>query len=345
MSKNLLNDIKNNFLATGVGSLPHSDARASVDLVFKVFDSHIPFWPQLPRRSFCENMYAQFCERLPGFKVDENSKSVWVDTKSPSYIDELEDCFNKIQAFDVDYFGISRGFAEGLYIFSQRLKGMNREGWAKAQVIGPLSLGLSLTDENKKPIIFNAELSELLPHFLALKAAWVARQIKANAGSKAIIFIDEPYFVAVGTSQCSLPRESIIEKINHVVGAIHDNGALAGIHCCGNTDWEMVMETNIDILNFDAYGYLDKLLMYEAPLASFLKRGGIPAIGIVPTDEDALVPGLAENLFDVLRKKPFLLKNGALITTSCGCNGLSQDAALSAQRLCVELAERLKKEF
>jgi len=346
MTNSLLSDIKGNFLATGVGSLPYGDALGALDFVFDVLGSHIPFWPQLPRRAFSENMYVQFCEKFPGFMLDEATKSVWVDTVSESYVAQLEDCFNKTQSADVDYFAVSREYAEGLHIFSQRLSGLNWQGWAKAQVIGPISLGLSLSDENKNPIIFNAELSDLLPHFLAMKASWVIRRLRAHSGAKVIIFVDEPYLVAVGTSQCSLPREVIIEKINHVVRVIHDNGALAGIHCCGNTDWEMVMETDVDILNFDAFGYLDKLLLYEKPLSSFLKRGGIPAVGIVPTSEEALLaPGLAGKLFDILRKCPGLLKNGALITTSCGCNGLSQGSTRMAHRLCAELAEKLRLEF
>jgi len=39
------------------------------------------------------------------------------------------------------------------------------------------------------------------------------------------------------------------------------------------------------------------------------------------------------------------LKNGALITTSCGCSGLSEELSQKAHGLCVELAERLRREF
>lgn len=340
-----LGDIRGHFLATGVGSLPQTEALSAVDFVFETLGFHVPFWPQLPKRTFFENMYVQFCENLPGFRVDASSRSVWVDTAGASYVSELEDCFNKTQAAAVDFFAISRPYAEGLFLFSQRLMGLNWQGWVKAQVIGPLSLGLSLLDEKQNPILYNAELSELLPLFLALKTAWIIRQIKVHAKTKIIIFIDEPYLVAIGTSSCSLPRAVMIEKINQLVRVIHDNGALAGIHCCGNTDWEMVMATGIDILNFDAFGYLDKILLYEGALASFLKRGGIPAIGIVPTNEEALIPGAAEGLFETLKRNHRLLGNGALITTSCGCSGLSLEASRLAHTMCVELAERLRGKF
>lgn len=341
----LLNEFKGNFLATGVGSLPHADARQALDLVFDCFGFHVPFWPQLPRRSFLENMYVQFGGAFPGLKIDEASKSVWVDTQDASYLAQLEECFNKTQAADVDHFAINRSCAEGLHLFASRLKGMSWQGWAKAQVIGPLSLGLTLLDENKSPILYNAELSELLPVFLSLKAAWLIRTLRVHAKTKVIIFIDEPYLVAVGTSAMSLARVDIIEKINQVVRLIHADGALAGIHCCGNTDWEMVLETDIDIVNFDAHGYLDRVLLYEKTFASFLKRGGIPAIGIIPTSEEALAPDIASRSAETLLRHPGLLKNGALITTSCGCNGLSEKSARFAHEACAEVAERLRAEF
>jgi len=306
-----LDDIKNNFTATGVGSLPFSNAGEALDLVFDTLDFHIPFWPQLPRRSFYENMYVQFSENFPGFKIDEVSKSVWVDTSSNDYIGQLEECFNKTQSADLDYFAVTKPYAEALHLFSHRLMGASWQGWVKAQVIGPLSLGLSLLDENKNPVIYNPELSELLPLFLSMKAAWIIRALKVHAKTKIIIFIDEPYLVAVGTSQCSLPKADIVDKINQVVRVIHESGALAGIHCCGNTDWELIMSSDIDILNFDAYGYLDKLVIYERALEAFLEKGSMPAIGIVTTNEDLLVPDFAGCAFDILKKHPRLLKNGA----------------------------------
>lgn len=332
-------------MATGVGSLPHTEAKAAVNLVFDTLSFHIPFWPQLPRRSFHENMYVQFCEKFPGICVDEKERTIFVNTQSPQYLAQMEEVFNKCQAVDVDYFAINRSAAEGLDLFSKRLMGLNWQGWVKAQIIGPLSLGLSLLDENKNPILYNAELGQLLPLFLSLKVSWLIEQLRVNTRTGIIIFIDEPYLVAIGTSQCSLPKPEIIDMINQVVRVIHDNGALAGLHCCGNTDWELVMATDIDILNFDAYGYLDKVFLYEGAVASFLKKGRIPAIGIVPNNEDLLKDGLSDQLLQILKQRPAFLKNGALITTSCGCSGLSQELALKACEVSVEVAERLKYEL
>lgn len=340
-----LKDLRGTFLATGVGSLPHQDALEAVDFVFKAFASHVPFWPQLPRRSFYENMYVQFCEGLPGISLDEAQKSIAIDTTAPAYLEQLEACFHKIQACDVDHFAVSRPYAEGLYFLTDKLMDLNWQGWVKAQLIGPLSLGLSLLDERRKPILYNAELDDLLPSFLGLKAAWIMQRLKVHARTKVIIFIDEPYLVAVGTSQCSLPRREIIGKINKLVGVIHEGGALAGLHCCGNTDWSLVMETDIDILNFDAYGYLDKLILYEEPLGKFLKEGRILAPGIVPNSEELLSADLKDRLLGALKEHKQIFENGVFITPSCGCSGLSVELAEKAHALCADLAETIKVEI
>ena len=340
-----LSDLKNSFLATGVGSMPGEDPVAALTLVFDELGDHIPFWPQLPQSSFLENMYVQFSEKFPGVVIDQVKKTIMVNTQGVAYAQELEECFNKTQADDVDYFSISKTYARGLYLMTQRMMALGGQGWVKAQIIGPFSFGLSLLDENKKPVLYNPELSEIIPLFLSLKVSWLIRQIKVHAKTKVIIFIDEPYLVAVGTDQNTLPREVIIDKINQVVRLIHDNGALAGIHCCGNTDWDLVFSTDIDILNFDAYGYFDKIALYEKSFLSFLKKGKIPAIGIVPTNDDILKEGIEEHLFGTLKKYGKFLAQGALVTPSCGLSGFSLENSRKALKMCARLAERLREGF
>ncbi|HZW35737.1 MAG: methionine synthase, partial [Deltaproteobacteria bacterium] len=57
------------FLATGVGSLPHTDPAKAVRLVLSSF-RYVPCWPQLPRRTFLESMYVQYAAGLPGASIE-----------------------------------------------------------------------------------------------------------------------------------------------------------------------------------------------------------------------------------------------------------------------------------
>ena len=54
-------------LATGIGSLPLTDAQMAVDLILRYVPG-APFWPQLPKCDRREGMIAQFSENLPGLK-------------------------------------------------------------------------------------------------------------------------------------------------------------------------------------------------------------------------------------------------------------------------------------
>ncbi|MBI5124339.1 MAG: hypothetical protein HZA72_02860, partial [Candidatus Omnitrophica bacterium] len=73
-------DMKFDFEATGIGSLPFKDPEKACRVVFENFKS-IPFWPQLPKRSYKEHMYCQFSEGMPGVVIDEARKSIYVDSK------------------------------------------------------------------------------------------------------------------------------------------------------------------------------------------------------------------------------------------------------------------------
>ena len=72
-------NIKDRFLATGIGSLPFKEEDKAIDFVLKNFEGHIAFWPQLPRRSFLESMHIQFSEGFPGRGIDIERKNISIN--------------------------------------------------------------------------------------------------------------------------------------------------------------------------------------------------------------------------------------------------------------------------
>ncbi|MFZ5641793.1 MAG: hypothetical protein ACOY4Q_14045, partial [Bacillota bacterium] len=58
--------LKGNCMTTAMGILPHTDYEKAMDLAFT---TDIPFWPQLPRVSFYEDMYVQITENFPGITI------------------------------------------------------------------------------------------------------------------------------------------------------------------------------------------------------------------------------------------------------------------------------------
>jgi hypothetical protein len=195
----------------------------------------------------------------------------------------------------------------------------------------------------------------MITKHLGMKAAWQVQQLRA-LGVPAIIFFDDPGLVGFGTSAyISISREMITAALTEVIQAAHGAGGLVGVHVCANADWSLLLESQADIISFDAYSYFDKFILFDTQLKSFLNAGGMLAWGIVPTGNpddinresvDSLYALWQEQLHAVERldvpKQKILAQS--FITPSCGTGALSLDHATRVLELTRDLSERIRNE-
>lgn len=328
------------FLPTGVGGLPFNEPKEACELVFDCLQKGIPFWPQLTKKNFKENMYVQYSQGLPGVAIDEPGQTIHINTSAQGYSGELEEAYEHYLADDLEFFAIGPDYAAGLYEFISRKPQIANHDIIKGQTIGPISFGLTVTDENKKAIVYNQEFRECMVKVLSSKTRWQIRKMKeVNPKARIVIFIDEPYLVSIGSSFFNIGQEQVINMLNEVIDGVHQEGAFAGIHCCGNTDWSIVLKTGIDILNFDACNYLETLFIYRQDLEKFINRSGIIAWGIVSNESQGALAGIK----DMRRRlKPYSeYLHPSLITPSCGLSALTPWRAKEVLSLCAGLAEDL----
>ena len=124
---------------------------------------------------------------------------------------------------------------------------------------------------------------------LALKSAWQVRFLK-ETGLPVIVFIDEPALAGLGSSSfISISQDDIAQDLAQVSDAIQQAGGLSGVHVCANTEWDLLLTSNIDILSFDAYSFFDRFITCRDNIHSFIGRGGILAWGIVPTSDKEII--------------------------------------------------------
>jgi methionine synthase II (cobalamin-independent) len=333
-----------NGLATAIGSMPHVEPREACSLVLKYL-SEIPAWPQLPKKSFLENMYVQFSEGFPGVMIEGDR--IWVD-RSQDLSQGLERLYSAYLENKTEYGATRAEYASGLHYFLKEAKGKAGKA-VKGQVTGPISFGLSVTDQNRRPLLYDEVLADAIAKHLRLKAAWQEAALRSIC-PQTIISIDEPYLSSLGSAFVSTSREQVVALLEEVLGGI---SSLKAIHCCGNTDWSVLLQTSIDILSFDAYNYGEALALYPAEVNSFLSRGGIIAWGIVPNDEQALNKETEASIGDRLEKTMELLsKKGVsydtivsryLITPSCGLGSISIKAATRALELTAAVSTDFRK--
>jgi methionine synthase II (cobalamin-independent) len=335
------------FQTTATGSFPHSDDLALSEWLAGNLD--IPCWPQLPRRDFRERMYIQYSTNLPAVKIDAANEKIYFDTRG-DLSDQLERFYCHYLADDLDAFALDPRNAAGFFTMLDIL-GATQGSQAKGQITGPISFGLTVTDQDLRASLYNDVLADAIIKNVAFSARWQARQLRA-VRPEVVIFVDEPYMASFGSSFISLSRERVITALDEVFAAIHQEGALAGVHCCANTDWSVLMATSADILNLDAYGYLHSLALYPVELHDFLNRGGLIAWGIVPNNDDIMrkTPAdFAQQLlagFRLIQEKSQArdapisadqLARQSIITTSCGLGSTTVAIADRAIETLVEI--------
>ncbi len=333
---------------TGIGSVPYGDPQEAVALILEN-SPEMPFWPQMVRLGFREEMVAQGAGGLPGLKVDLETRQVVVDPEIPREL-ALAGFYETVWAGDLEPFGLSGDEARGFYALLDRVgAGGNGPVALKGQVVGPVTFAGMVKDREGKAILFDRELTQAVSLGLARKAAWQAERFR-KIGREAVVFFDEPILTGFGSAFFPVSREEVTAILRETIEAVKESGPVAvGVHCCGNTDWALLLETPIDILSFDSYGFFDHLLLYEKALGGFFQRGGWLAWGLVPTGEDLdretadslwhrflsqveRLAGLGFGAQEVVRR--------ALLTPACGLGYLSPEGATRALALLAELSRR-----
>ena len=332
-------------LPTVIGSMPHADPSGACSLLTHYLKD-IPAWPQLPHRSFQENMYVQFSQGFPGVVVKEDS--IHID-RSQDLDKPLEQLYTAYLENNIDKYPVNSEYAAGLYSFLG-LKNLSPRA-VKGQITGPITWGLTVTDESKRAILYDDVLGDAVPRFLRLKAAWLEKKLK-EVCPNTIIFVDEPYMAAFGSIGMLLTKEKIIGLLEEVFQGI---SGLKGTHCCGNTDWSILLGTSVDIISFDAYNYAQSLSLYPAEVKRFLEQKRAIAWGIIPNDEESLAKESVASLKDRLEEAmaPFtrngvrfqqLIEQG-LLTPSCGLASISTEAATRVLELLTELSAKIRKRY
>jgi len=330
---------------TIIGTMPQSDPAAACSLIARYLRD-IPAWPQLPNRSFLENMYVQYSEGFPGVVLQENR--IFVDcTRDLTGL--LEQLYTAYLANDYEKYPVTAEYAAGLHHFLS-LTGLSPLA-VKGHVTGPVSWGLTVTDNNRQPVLYDETLADAAAKMLRLKASWQEKKL-SEISRNTIIFVDEPYMSSFGSAFVSLSREKVITLLEEVFGGI---SGLKGVHCCGNTDWSVLLKTSTDILSFDAYNYAQSLSLYPAEIKSFLDRQGTIAWGIVPNEPGVLSKETVASLKDRLEEAmaPFtrsgvrfrqLVEQG-LLTPVCTLVPAGDEGAVRALELLTGLSELMRQRY
>jgi hypothetical protein len=348
------------FLATGIGSMPFADVEHAIDVSLSRLNA--PIWPQLPKGGLHEQMEIQYSEGMPCIVIDEAKGRMFFDTAA-DYSEPFALFYETyLTAMDPDSgtgdcssMAITPAFSKGIYALEKRLRSLGRQlPLVKVQTTGPCSFSLTIVDENKRAIYYNEEFRDMIIKALAMKCRWQIQKFQSFA-DRVICFIDEPILSAFGSSTyVGVKRTDVVDHLTEVIAAVHADNALAGIHCCGNTEWSILMDAGVDIVNFDAFTYGETIAMYAAGIKAHLERGGCLAWGVVPTStaiREQTVDSLTthfEKMMDHLAARGIdrgLIAEQAIITPSCGTGSMEPADAEKVFELTAALSKAMQDRY
>jgi len=352
--------MKTNLISSAIGSMPFENPDYAVEVSLKSLDA--PIWPQLPKLGLLEQMEIQYSENIPCAIVDQEKHRMFFQTDG-DYSEQFAEFYeNYMVAADPDegtgdfsFAAISEEYSKGIYAMLKALKEKNAKlPWVKVQTTGPCSFALTLVDENKRAIYYNEEFKDVIVKALAAKCRWQIQEFKPYA-ENIICFIDEPILSAFGSSTyVSVDRGDVVSILNEVIEAVHAEGAYAGIHCCGNTEWSILIDAGVDMVNFDAFEYGETIAMYADSVKAHLEKGGMLAWGVVPTSDkireqtvESLEKKLEEGMDNLASKgisKQLILEQ-AVITPSCGTGSMDEADAEKVFSLLNQLSKKMKEKY
>lgn len=320
---------------TAIGSLPHTQGELGLQLALQL---DVPFLPELPNGNPGEFMMASALEGLPGLAFDEQGMCT-VDR--PAWAKEAEAFGARLDAAlasgDLSAFEPSASARRAWLPFLWEVQ-HRRLALAKAQLAGPATVRWGTQLSTGGAVVEDAAVDRQVFRLLLARCLAMVKALR-RTGATPLFYLDEPGLYALDTTDGQ--HLLMLQELRLLVVALQREGALVGLHCCGNTRWEALLNLGLDLLSFDVRLSLDAVLDVAGPLQAFLDGGGALSLGIVPTDlgeggnMEELVLAAETSLESVLgQARADAVLERSVVTPACG---LALRNVLDAEHIVEEL--------
>ncbi|MFH1137455.1 MAG: hypothetical protein V1816_15410 [Pseudomonadota bacterium] len=336
--------IPGNLLTTAMAVMPHRDVDRALAMALGL---DVPFWPQLPHVSYYEDMYVQASENFPGVVLDLDKRTLGFSMDK--FMVELEETVARFE--EPEYFDISPLYS---VVYQRFLElDLSDRPAIRGQLEGPISFGMNVLDQDRRPILFDDTVRPFMFDFMARRVNVQLTRLK-KLNPNAFMFVDEPGLQFLFSAMSGFSDTAAHEQMENFFSQIERP---RGVHLCGNPDWDFLLSLDLDVLSLDVYSNGEIFSSYAKSIRKFLDRGGVLVWGLVPTNfepfEAENIETLAarlKNMWTVLGGKgvdrDFLLSRSLLSpATCCLINPDGEKTVEKAFGLIQKLSGRLRDEF
>jgi hypothetical protein len=326
-----------------MGIMPHQDIERALEVALSL---DIPFWPQLPKVSYFEDMYVQALENFPGVKMDRVNRRIIFDLSH--FYEELPSYFEK--ADDPRTFRLTKEFSLVYHRFLE--KDLSHYSAIRGQMISPISLGLKVVDQDQKPIIYHDEVREVLFDFIQKKVNQQYQELREK-NPNAFVWVDDPGLELIFTAFSGYNEVQARGDLDRFLEGLEGP---KGIHLCAKPDWDFLLKSKLDILSFDSFNCGAVIINYPS-LREFFNRGGIISWGIVPTYTELLDPETIDSLIERLESfweglsrkgvdRERLLRQSLLAPATCNLMNPDRERTVEkAFEMLKELSKKIREKY
>jgi hypothetical protein len=252
--------IPGSLLTTAMAVMPHTDVDRALELALSL---DIPFWPQLPRVSYHEDMYVQASEHFPGIVLDLAHRKLGFSMDR--FVAELDAAMSHWD--EPAYFDISDTYS----VVYRRFMAMDFSDRPaiRGQLEGPISFGFNVADQDGRPILFDDTVRPFMLDFMARRANVQLARLKERNPS-AFMYIDEPGLQFLFSAMAGYGDRAARGDLEQFFSQIERP---RGIHLCGNPDWDFLLGLDLDILSLDVFSNGEVFGSYDRAIGRFLERG------------------------------------------------------------------------
>jgi hypothetical protein len=340
-------DEKPCFAATMMGAVPYREMDRAAEIILECL-------PEAPCLPIMTRSTRWMLEGIPCLVFDRERRIVFFDL-STEREGEILEFYERIEADDLDYFATTSKTAPFFHHMIEQIKSSRTSQlkWVVFHTSGPLLFGDMLKQADGTPSIHNETLRDILIKGLNAKARWLEKKIRAEIpGVEVVADLPETTLVNFTSSAGTGSREEIIEAINLSFANVD---GLSWVHCCANIDWSLLFESNVQIVNFDAYQHAGQVALYTKEIQSFLKRGGMLGWGIVPVVSDYLRGETKESLIQRLEEgierlvqqgiDEKTLAESSWVLPSCETVLLTPEESDRALKITSQISQAMKKKY
>jgi len=248
-----------NLLTTAMAVMPHRDVDRALQAALSL---DIPFWPQLPRLSYHEDMYVQASEHFPGILLDLDKRTLRFSMDK--FVAELEECLSHFE--EPSYFDISETYS---VVYSRFLQLHLADRPAiRGQLEGPISLGFNVVDQDDRPILFDETVRSFMIEFMAKRVNVQLDRLK-KSNPNAFMYVDEPGLQFLFSAMAGYGDQVARGDMENFFSMIERP---RGVHLCGNPDWDFLLGLDLDILSLDIYTNGEVFSSYGGSIRKFLDQ-------------------------------------------------------------------------